>query len=740
MRILFNYSLEDKQYLPMFMQILKQHGHTGAATMKKYEILDLQRVAEEAKCQAIICSNVETLHELVQDKDATLDAYRGSRYNYNIPVFIINPLVNCHSVSYGRWLLDRDLDKLQSAARPAERFKFTVADTPDQWYDLLRDAECAILNSYDIETIPGLQLITCVSFSFLMPDFSIKSYLIPFVDFTQCHYKTQEDYGKAIQCYQTVMKLPNPKIAQNGIYDATYSIRYNAEPLNFVFDTMVFHWCRYSELPKTLDFIASLYLYDYVQWKHEADKASKGKDIQSYWAYCAKDSWNTLRIAMQQLATTEPGDYWIHNYHRTFRLVYPAIYCAFEGCKIDTEARYWLAQIAEARFQENKKDLVAMAATPNFNPASPQQVSRFLYDIIGAVKPKTATSASATDEKSLNRIAMQHPLIARIVELQLAFKGDQKLISTYYYFELWNGNRALWAIDPTGTETARMASRKSAFGLGLQIQNVPTDGVKAFFIPDDDFVLVEIDKNKSEARCVGYLSQCVKMIEALEDTAKDYYIVLSSEFFGMAYEKVTKYIRNKVTKKIIHGSNYMMQEETFISAATPKELYNAMSQLNMRLALKDFAKWLLSLYHKPFPELKRDWYPSILREVKMTKHLVSPLGWTRRFFAQPIGSMLHRVLRQAVAHQPQNLSVDLLNQDFWEDYLLVLRSNGDVRLKAQIHDSRFMQIRKGKLKQYLTEIDSRPPQAVEIHERKMIIPSETKLSDRNWQEMKEYHP
>ena len=80
-----------------------------------------------------------------------------------------------------------------------------------------------------------------------------------------------------LRTIQIINKLPITKAAHNGIYDCTYSITYNAEPSHYLFDTMFFGWSRFSELYQSLDFNASLYLYDYCQWKHEAEDASDKK-------------------------------------------------------------------------------------------------------------------------------------------------------------------------------------------------------------------------------------------------------------------------------------------------------------------------------------------------------------------------------------------------------------------------------------------------------------------------------
>jgi DNA polymerase I-like protein with 3'-5' exonuclease and polymerase domains len=755
MRLLLNVAEEDKRFLGMYTALLKNHGHQALMSSSVYEATDLVKIARDKYCDAIVVSNTLSLHKITNrppvgtSKGATLDEYRGSRFNYDIPIYVINPLEHLVTVPSGRWLLERDIEKIKTCKTKIIPFEWKLADHPDTFSHIISRAHKAIVIAFDIETKPAYNMITCVSYAMLFEDGKIETWVIPLYDFDRRHYNVQCDFEAALQTIQIINKMPTTKAAHNGIYDCTYSITYNAEPSHYLFDTMFFGWSRFSELSQSLDFNASLYLYDYCQWKHEASDASNKKDIVSYWAYCARDSWSTLRIMVQQLMLSQASDYWIHNYKRTFRLTFPSIYCAFEGCKIDTIKRRELLDQAIEKATKIRDDFRIYTGYKEYNPGSSKQVSQFFYDLLGAKRPKSKTK-TATGEKELNQVAIQHPLFARLVKEHLDFKEVQKQASTYYDFYL-HGDRALWTVRPTGTETGRLASSKSAFGLwdteaesgkewqsyGLQVQNIPQTGVKCIFLPDEGYILFEIDKSKSEARIVGYMSKCWKMVEALEDTGKDFYKQLYSMLFGVPYESVTKYQRDKIMKRIIHGSNYLMGAMTFIVVVTPQELFKIMQELGKKMELKAFATWLLSLYHNPFPELKL-WYQEVLNEVKYSGgFLVSPLGWTRRVFGSISGSSAHQTLRSIVAHKPQNLSVDLLNDDWWESYLLTIESRGNLRIKGQIHDSIFGQIKIEHMNYYLPILLNRQ-QPVTINGRTMVIPSECKISYKNWQDMEEW--
>lgn len=172
--------------------------------------------------------------------------------------------------------------------------------------------------------------------------------------------------------------------------------------------------------------------------------------------------------------------------------------------------------------------------------------------------------------------------------------------------------------------------------------------------------------------------QELKLIEALESATHDFYRTLGTLFFNIPYAEVSDFFRNKVLKKIVHGTNYMMGAKTFIeNIGVQIPLFDTASKLGVILVqvphknhpeeqtITSFARDLLEAYHKPFPRV-RAWYKEIFSEIQITGMLVSPLGHTRKFFGDI--NKEHDMLRGAVAHQPVNLSVKILNKGFWRCY------------------------------------------------------------------------
>jgi len=760
MKALVNYTARDKAYLPILAFYLKQKGIQAVSTSLGLQIGELLQKAKKAGCDVILLCNEETLRNCAPGTRPTLDAYRGSRLNFSVPTLVLSPLEHTHTVTYGKWLLEKDLDKLARIHESIQPFAFEVLDHPHKFHKALMTLKACSLISYDIETDllndaddkeddpeliikGGDSIITCCSWTGLKTDGSLVTYVLPLVSFREDFWITNEEYADAIYLMQQVNALPVPKVMQNGTYDSIHSIRYHAEPRNWILDTMAMAHCEYAELPQTLDFIASYQLYDYIYWKDDADQAKKQKDIKKYWAYNAKDSWYTMRIAIQQIKTMPA--YARKNYKEQFPLVYPAIYCAFEGVLIDNEKRKELRAEAQIQLEKALGLLRTMFADPNFNPGSWQQVEKYIYKVFGAKRPKIGKSKSCTDEKNLKAVAEQHPLLAKLTHEILSYRGAQKAIGTYYDFAQLN-SRLLYSLDPFGTESDRMACRASSLWVGTQVHNIPKYA-KPMLIADPGCELVEIDNKQSEARCTAYLAQEEALIAALEDTLKDFYKVLGTLFFQIPYEEVSDFFRNKVLKKIVHGTNYMMGGGTFTENIGIKILYETAAILGLvlvpiprrnhpeELTIKQFATKLLEAYHGPFPRV-RIWYKEVFGEIQATGRLVSPLGHTRRFFGD-IGKN-HNILRGAVAHGPQNLSVAILNKGMMRVYKeLVIPSKGAFRLKAQIHDSIFAQYQISMRDYFIPKLAICLDNPITVHGRTLRIPTDVKYG-QNWRVMQEY--
>lgn len=755
MRVLLNYDKEERDYLSVVAHIFRGMGIQAVSTPANMQLFELIAKAKMASCDAILMCNTQTLRNMVPGEKPSLDMWRGSRLIYDVPAIIINSLTHIHKVPHGKWLLEHDLRKLQMIRVPSKEFKYTKLLTREAMDAALAEMRSAIVLGYDLETKTakveedsleaGDTFITCMSWTAAYKEGTLKTWVLPLIDYDGDHWKDDRDYIHAFKFARKANALKIPKVMHNGMYDCTHALVHNIEPHHYSLDTMALAHAEFSELPKDLAFTSSYLLYDYIQWKHDADMAAKQKDQEKYWAYNAKDTWNTVRCLIQQLR--KASAYTFTNYKRTFPMVYPALYGNFEGFKIDQEKRTELRSKAEVQLTKARKRLQVLFDDPGFNPGSWQQVEFYVYRVFGAKNPRVGKSKHGTDEKNLKIVAEQHPLLARLADEILDYRESNKAIGTYFDFLQMRG-RLLWALNPFGTETTRMACTASSFWCGTQVQNVPSYA-KAMLIADEGFEIFEADNKQSEGRTTAYCAQDELLIAALEDAQKDFYKTLGTLFFDIPYEEVSDFFRNKVLKKIVHGTNYMMGAKTFIENIGVRILLETAAKLGITIVeiarannkqqrtLRGFASDLLDAYHGPFKRI-RPWYDEIKEEISSTGFLVSPLGQTRKFFGNIERD--HNILRSAVAHQPQQLSVEILNKGFLRAYHeICLPSNGDFRLKAQIHDSILGQWRIERRDEFAAKLADCMYNPVMIHGRQLVIPIDMKYGQR-WIEQDEDNP
>lgn len=128
--------------------------------------------------------------------------------------------------------------------------------------------------TYDIET--AHDMITCIGFA----GDSEHALCIPFVDRRNPIYSYWDSPAKEIQAWRWVkhvLSLPQPKEAQNGLYDIQWLWRkMGIAPRNSTLDTILQAHALQPELPKGLGFLGSIYTNE-ASWKEM--RKVKGKDI-----------------------------------------------------------------------------------------------------------------------------------------------------------------------------------------------------------------------------------------------------------------------------------------------------------------------------------------------------------------------------------------------------------------------------------------------------------------------------
>ncbi len=734
---------------------------------------------EAANVTGIVCTNQAFLEKLLHaqsdfsppnnKRGITLDDYQGSFMRTprsKIPVVFLNPLANLVTVRYATVAAKRFVSKLTQPSKWFPQTEFTwelgSAATLDSIFTRWLDNSAII--SIDIETIRDdpARRISCIGFAAYFPaTHTSECLVIPFTDMY------------LINWVRKFCQLPQPKILQNGLYDNLYLLRWGCPVHAWLHDTQHLFHSWYSEFPKRLDFITAFNVRESRYWKDDGKSGS----LSDYYRYNAQDCWATLNSYLAMVA--EVPEYAFNNYCTEFPLVFPCLTCEVEGLAIDMERLAAVKLAEENKVEQLNLRFQTLIAAPNFNVNSSQQVKN-LFKVLGLSHlPDTAAASMLKAQAST-------PFNGKILDELTKIRKARKLVSTYFKPEKFWNQRLYYKLNPAGTDTGRLASSESSFWCGLQIQNIPRgDAVKQCVVSDTGWLLAEIDKAQSEARCVGYLSGETKLIWLVE-SVHEYHSWNASDFFGIPYNQIydeshvnpdgttgktiNKTIRD-LAKRTNHGANYNMGPWMMLNTMGPKNVSIAKVTLKLRTTLEGTCKYMLEKYDATYPRVKGLWYESMVKEVEVTGKLTSQLGWVRVFFQKPTKSK--PALNSVVAHNPQNLSVALINLEFYnawrcqihgsfyrvstetirlgwfterarirkERVLETFDLRGLIRIKAQIHDSIFFQYLETatwlpqKFRDTLmdTRISIRGADGVS---RSMFIPSDISAGKNRWSELK----
>jgi DNA polymerase len=195
------------------------------------------------------------------------------------------------------WILTHDLKKAKMQMEFPEiwREPYEAITKPslDQCIGYLRDIEnLGGLFTLDVETRAGT--LACFAIATMYPQ-GITSVCIPIQTTSGPYWSPQDELEIWRALHEATSSNPN-LCNQNIEYDIYYLLRYGVEPSGVYMDTMLAHSILYPEFPKSLDFLASLYLDDVVYWKDDHRDWSGRTPDEALWEYNCKDAVYTLRI------------------------------------------------------------------------------------------------------------------------------------------------------------------------------------------------------------------------------------------------------------------------------------------------------------------------------------------------------------------------------------------------------------------------------------------------------------
>jgi len=595
---------------------------------------------------------------------------------------------------------------------------FMLAPTYEQVMEWLHRLHSVKRVSFDVETDIATNWMTAIAFA----DAPFSAISIPFTRGTAPYWTIEDE----VEIWKEIKLLLEDegveKIAQNAQFDIIMSAinPYHSKVKNLWMDTMCGFHTLYPEIAagmseltgksrlgggKSLALLGSIFTRQpyYKHWAHTSDD-------KMFWKYNAMDAAVTYEVAleiekeMEEMGVTD-------FYHEFVHPLLPILLkVQMQGVKLDQGVRVKaeLDYTKETALLQVKLDNVVGRAV---NVNSNKQMRELLYgDLKLPTKYKRGTTNITADEEALVTLSKQYP--SPIFDLILKIRHNRKLLSTYLVNRGGEDGRIRCSYVIGGTETGRLSSRKSVFGTGTNLQNIPKGICRKMFVADEGKVFVEVDLSQAEARVVAHLSEDEKLIEAFGGK-DDVYKSIASWIFNKSIGDITtgdKKSDREKAKHLVHASNYGIGPRTFAFVAD--------------IGGKE-AKLLLQRYFDTFPKIKA-WQFSVQSQLRRSRTMVTPMGRKRTFF----GRWGDQLFREAYAFVPQSVVGDVLNKAIIN--LNVIHPEAEFML--QNHDAFVVQVKIEHLEEEMRLIERAFDIPISIKGRTLVIPVDFKVG-KNWQDM-----
>lgn len=458
-------------------------------------------------------------------------------------------------------------------------------------------------------------------------------------------------------------------IGQNFLYDAQYFHRHLHYVPNVKRDTMLAQHVCFSNLPKSLDFLSSMYCEHHSYWKDDGKTWDEKTGEDQLWHYNCQDAVITFEVdEVEQANVDAMGLRRQHDFQQA--LFWPVLRTMNRGIRCDHTLRAQFAMHLMDEIAKREQWLIDTLGHP-VNIRSPKQMQELFYDSLGQKPIFNRKSGTVTcDDEALGKIATREPLLRPLVKKIQELRSLGVFLSTFVNAPLDVDGRLRCSFNIAGTETYRFSSSTNAFGSGLNLQNIPKGGgddelelpnVRDLFVPDPGHTFFDIDLNSADLRIVVWESDEPEM-KAMLAEGLDPYTEIAKEFYRDP--TITKKDpRRQTFKSFAHGTHYL---------GTAKGLAE-------RLGLPVHqSEQTQAWYFQRFPRIKK-WQDDLKDQVFKRRYVENVFGYRCYFFDRIEGT----IFNQAAAWIPQSTVGILINHA----YTNIHNQLDWCEVLLQVHDS-----------------------------------------------------
>lgn len=552
--------------------------------------------------------------------------------------------------------------------------------------------------SLDVETRAGY--LACLGIATSATD----AICIPFMTRTnpQGYWTLDQEAQISWKLYQILTHSNAQCVGQNFIYDIQYFWRHLFFLPNLTRDTMLAQHTCFSTMPKSLDYLASMYAAHYVYWKDEGKewKPNDKSTEEEFWSYNCEDAAYTFEVdTVIQKVVDAMGLRKQHDFQQS--MFWPVLTSMNKGVLIDANLRKEVGDAMRAEMASIQSYIDELLGH-SINLRSPTQLNKLFFKDLGLPPTFNRKSGNVTTaEEALEKVAQREPLMKPLVDKIIRFRSLGTLYSTFVSAKVGQDGRMRTSYNIAGTWTFRFNSREDAFGEGTNLQNLPAI-VKPMFIPDPGMRFFDIDLDSADLRIVVAESGEENMAEWLDAGLKPY-VEVAKEFYHD--QSITKeHEAYKTFKALCHGTHYLGQPPG-LAAQTG-------------LPLSDVER-IQAWYFKRFPKI-RQWQERFKAQILARKSFQNIFGY-KFLILDRIGA---NVYNEAIAALPQSTVALLINRI----YKNVYDNCPDIEILLQTHDSLSGQFPDNKTDYCLSQLHEQA-QIILPYPRPIIIPIGVKTSN-----------
>ncbi len=566
--------------------------------------------------------------------------------------------------------------KEEERQKKLNSFEAILLDTKEKLFSVIDSIPKDAVVAFDTETTSTTsRLAKIVGFSFCFD--SKKAYYVPINHF----YLGVGDQISFEDAKEAIRKIFEFKVVgQNLKYDLNIIYQNFGFSQTEVFsDTMILAWLLNPSQSVGLDNLAKKY-FDYKMVKFK-DVVKKGEDFSSVdideaCKYASEDAWMSLKLyfylneKLEDSLKKEAKEV-------EFPFINTLLSMENEGIKIDIKFLTSLKEKADKAIEELTKYIYELAGS-EFNINSTKQLGEVLFEKLGFKKGKKTKTGYSTDEKVLNSLRDEHPIIENILDYRESYKLRSTYIEPLLKLASFDKNQRIYtSFLQTGTATGRLSSKNP------NLQNIPVRTelgreIRKAFIAKEGYKLVSFDYSQIELRLLAHFSKDIVLVEAFKED-KDIHLETAMKIFGEENAKEKRAIAKSINFGLLYGMGSRKLADTL--GITSKE-----------------AKGYIKSYFASFPTVKS--YLESIVEFSKEKGFVETLLKRKRYFNYDLANSFLKAsfereaintLFQGSAADIIKLSMNRLHKDL---------KQGQNKMLLQIHDELIFEVREEEIEEF----------------------------------------